>query len=137
MHATIERTPVVPVPRNLNWPFLALLVALVAGLVVAYELEVEPRLLSTLLGSAAFGGLMWRLITTWTDTPVLVHVLTILFVLFLLNAAVGQYQLSTTSSPLTIAVWPGIVLRAALIVLVIHWPMWIDQRTSPFRRNHR
>lgn len=129
------------VPRNLNLPFMLLILALGVALLVAAEAGVDPRLLSVLTGTAALGGLVFRLVSTWPEVPVLVHVLTILLVALLLVGALGQLQLAGSlpvgprieGTPLTLAVWPGIAVRCACVVLAVFWPQWIDRRTSPFR----
>jgi hypothetical protein len=129
------------VPRNLNLPFLVLILALGVALLLAAEAGVDPRLLSVITGTAALGGLTFRLISTWLEVPVLVHVLTILLIALLLVGALGQLQLAgslpvgprITPPPLTLAVWPGIAVRCACVVLAVFWPQWIDRRKSPFR----
>ena len=129
---TLERMPM-PVLRNLDYRFGMLVTGLSVGLLVAYVAGVDPRGLSAALGSAALGGILYRLITTWTTTPVLVHVLAIGVCWLLLWSAVGQYQL-LDKAPLTAATWPGVVGRLALIVVAIHWPAWVDRKGSPFRK---
>lgn len=130
------------VPRNLNMPFIVLTLLLAIALVVAAERGVDPRLLSVLTGTAALGGLSFRLISTWTELPVLVHALGLLLIALLLVGALGQLQLagslpgapSVGPTPLTLAVWPGIAVRASCVVLAVFWPQWIDRRESPLRR---
>lgn len=131
------------VPRNLNLPFALLILGLGTALIIAAEAGVDPRLLSVLTGSAALGGLIYRLITTWTEVPVLVPVLAILLICLLLVGALGLTGSMAGSlprapdvgqTPLTLAVWPGIAVRCACVVLVVFWPQWIDRRESPFRR---
>lgn len=130
------------VPRNLNLPFVLLIAALGVALVVSAEAGADPRLLSVITGTAALGGLLFRLISTWDEVPVLVHVLTILLVALLVVGAIGQLQLGGSlpgapdigRTPLTLAVWPGIAVRVACVVLAVFWPQWVDRRESPFRR---
>lgn len=129
------------VPRNLNLPFMLLILALGVALLVAAESGADPRLLSVLTGTAALGGLLYRLISTWPETPVLVHVLTFALIALLLVSALAQLQLAGSlpvgpyidPPPLTLAVWPGIAVRLACIVIAVFWPEWVDRRTSPFR----
>lgn len=129
------------VPRNLNLPFMLLILALGVGVMIAAEAGVDPRLLSVLTGATALGGLLYRLISTWPETPVLVHVLTFALIGLLLVSALDQLQLAGSlpiapridGTPLTLAVWPGVGVRVACIVIAVFWPEWIDRRTSPFR----
>ena len=82
-----------PVLRNLNFPFGLLVLGMLTGLLLAAELDVDPRRLGAVTGAVALGGILYRGITTWTETPTLVHVLWICVALFLLFSAIGQYQL--------------------------------------------
>ncbi len=133
------------VPRNLNLPFVLLIAALGVAILVAAEAGADPRLLSVITGTAALGGLLFRLVSTWDEVPVLVHVLTILLVSLLLVGALAQLQLAGNlpvgpridGTPLTLAVWPGIAVRCACVVLAVFWPQWVDRRESPFRRSSR
>lgn len=130
------------VPRNLNLPFLVLVAALGLAILTAYELGVDGRLVSTLTGAAALYGIVFRLVTTWSEVPVLVHVLSLVIVGFLILGALAQLQLGgflpgpfqRGKVPLSIAVWPGVGLRVAIIVIALFWPRWVDRRESPFRR---
>lgn len=126
----VERKPVL---RNLNLPFGLLILAMCAGLLVAAQAGVDPRLAGALLGTVALGGILYRGISTWHETPVLVHVLWIAVACFLLLGAIGQYQLHDRA-PLTVATWPSVALRLAIIVVVVHWPRWVERRRTPFRK---
>lgn len=130
----------VPVPTNLNIRFMMLVLLLGAGIAAAGFAGVDPRLLSALTGSAALGGITYRLFSTWDDCPVLVHVLALAIIGLLLVGAIGQLQLGGHGPgrfdrpvPLTIAVWPGIILRVACVVIAVFWPKWVERRHSPFR----
>lgn len=138
MSMLTERTPVIP---DLNLRFGLLLLGLLAAILVAAQTDIDPRLLSTLAGAGALGGLTYRLISTWSETPVLVHVLALALIGLLLNGVIGQLQLNGVGpgalpqpAPLTSSVWTGIALRVACIVIAVFWPKWIDRRHSPFRR---
>jgi len=134
---TVERTPVMP---HLNLRFTTLVVALLVVLAVVSQTDVDPRLVSSLVGAVALGGLLYRLISTWDETPVLVHVLSLALAALLLVGAVAQLQLGGFGPgavrgpvPITAGTWPGIVVRTGCIVIVVFWPRWIERRRSPFR----
>lgn len=126
----IERKPVL---RNLNLPFGLLILGMLAGLLLAAQLDVDPRRLGAITGAIALGGVLYRGVSTWSETPTLVHVLWICVAVFLLFGAIGQYQLAD-KAPLTIVSWPSLALRCAIIIVVIHWPRWVDRHRSPFVR---
>ena len=129
-----------PIPRNYDIPFASLILAMGVGLLLAAEAGVDPRLLSVVTGTIAITGLTYRLVTTWTETPVLVHVLALALIGLLLLTAIDRLQLLrllpspyAAKPPIAWVVWPGVALRMAVIVIAAFWPHWMSRRSSPFR----
>ena len=137
MSTITERTPVVP---HLNVRFAGLIFLLAAGLFVLAETSVDPRLVAAVVGAAALGGLTFRLITTWEEAPVLVHVLALGLIAVLVLDAIAQLQLAghgpgavPVPVPAGWTEWPGIAVRLAFVTIALFWPTWIERRRSPFR----
>lgn len=125
---------------RLNWRFICLLLIGVGITLILQGEGADPRLVSATYGALAFGGLMFRLITTWLDTPVLVHALAMTLCGFLLLGAIGSMQLSGHgpgglhhAAPIIAVSWPAAYLRLACIVIAIVWPAWVERRKSPFK----
>lgn len=119
--------------RGVNWAFFGWC-ALVYGVLVATAvLGTEVRLTSTLLAFAACTGLTYRLGTSWRDTSVLVHALTMILIAVLALGGFGQAQLlaAETTIPKTWVVWPIAFVRASCILIVVKWPKWCDRHFSP------
>lgn len=125
-------------PTRIKWGFVALLVISVGVTAwLQFGTDADPRLVSALYGFAAMAGLTYRLITTWGEVTVLIHVLALALLGFLLIGAIGSLQLSGhaggTRAPLTVVSWPAAYLRVACVLIAVKWPRWANRRTSAFR----
>ena len=110
--------------------------ALLVTLVLITQ-HADLRLASTVLGVTVFGLLMWRMVSTWDQTSVLEHALTILLAMSPLVAAFAQtalVQAAGPSLPDNPWLWLVIAHRCACLVLVVFWTRWLGRRHSPFRR---
>lgn len=92
------------------------------------------RLVTALLGAAAAGLLLWRLLGCWLDTTVLVHVLGVLLVASVLLGAVANYVNARNDAPDNGVVWLILLHRLACIVVAVMWPHWLNRTDPPYRR---
>jgi hypothetical protein len=125
---------------NWNVPFIAACVVLAVGTGVLGLAGVDPYLLGTLYGFAALALIIWRLGQWFRDTPVLVHVLAIMFCAYLLLASIAGVLIQRSSDPSSFVLattWPSVYLKLAGVVIGVLWPRWATLHESPFRKAPR
>lgn len=118
------------------------LIYMVTATAVAVVLLAEGndlRTLTSVLGVAAFGLLVWRLVSSWPELTVLEHALAMLLALSPLVSALAQTSLIRAAGdtlPDNPWLWLVVAHRCACLVAVVWWRRWLGRRTSPLRRDH-
>lgn len=92
------------------------------------------RLVTALVGALACGLLLWRLLATWLDTTVLVHVLGGLLVVSVLLGAVASSLNNANGAPANPVLWLILLHRLLCILVAVMWPVWCDRKRPPYRR---
>lgn len=121
--------------RLLDWHVLAALSLIFLVPWVIHLTDIDPRLTSALLGSVAFFGLMFRLISTYPDTNAATKVTLALLIATLALGAIGQYDLSGKDAPLSNVAFPIIGHRVGCIILACYWGRWLQTKRSPLLRH--
>lgn len=106
------------------------------ALVTFSEGGFELRRFTNALGVAAFGLILWRLVSTWDRLTVLEHALTMLLAVGPLVSALASIGIQSNPAavlPHNPWLWAVIVHRVACLVLVVWWSRWLGRKHSPFR----
>lgn len=92
------------------------------------------RLLVAIAGVVAAGLLCWRLLATWLDSTVLVHVLGLLLIASVLVGALATHVNRLNDAPPNPVLWLILAHRVACIVVAIMWATWHGRTDPPYRR---
>lgn len=96
--------------------------------------EDNLRLVAALVGALACGLLTWRLLATWLDTTVLVHVLGGLLIASVLIGAVNNLVNAGNHAPDNPTVWLMLAHRLLCVAVALMWPVWLDRKRPPHQR---
>lgn len=88
------------------------------------------RFINVVLTSAAFGGLVWRLVGRWTLSYMLAKIVVALLAVAELLFAVAVARQAALGNEINEASF-GITLHALAILWVVIWWPWLLQRDPP------
>lgn len=89
------------------------------------------NLTSAIVGGVACGLLSWRVLSTWLDTTVLVHVLGGLLIASVVVGALSNLVTTSTDAADDTVLWLMLVHRVLCIVVALMWNVWLDRKRPP------
>lgn len=119
---------------RVHWIAVAILALIVGAPFVLYAADIDPRPIGWQLAALAFGGLLFRLISEFEETPTGMRVAATILLITLALAGIAQYLAANNGSPTEWVTYALVSQRLLCIVFAIYWPRWTDTKVSPFVR---
>lgn len=98
--------------------------------------DLSLRQVASVLGVICFGGLIYRMIPYWGRMTRLEQVLSGILCLVIIISAAGSLVLDQARAPGNPMLWPVLISRVTIIVVIVLWPWWIES-TAPRTRKVR
>lgn len=118
-----------------RWKLLGILTVTAAVLLVLRLTEVDPRIVSAVVGTFAAFGLCYRVLATANDVSSLTLALGGVLIAMLLIGAVGQWELAQRGNvAITRATVPILFTRVACLIVAIMWPDWMHRKPRLLHR---
>jgi uncharacterized membrane protein len=111
---------------RVNWRFLGFLSLAIWVPLATWILDIDPRLVGSGLGFAAFMACTWQFIVHYRDSPAVARAALVLILLSLLLGAIAQVQLVRSHVDATVVTYLIIGHRVLCLLLALRWEKLLE-----------